>query len=354
MVVTTLTDLKRQVRWSDAHLCQCLGVRYGSFRRWRQRLTEGQPVRFRPGPKKVVPLALAELRGDLARLHHGQARTQGADALYRRYAAQLSRRELAALITTVRRAMVEERQAARRHVTWHIPGLVWALDDTELARYPYQILRLHQVQDLASRYKFLPFVGERIVGEAVAERLEQLFRQHGPPLVLKRDNGGNLNQEAVDVVLARYWVVPLNSPRQYPPYNGGMERAIREVKAPLRAQLHASGPTPAAEVQHWAERLAYDLNHRPRRALQGQVACRVFQDARPVLQAYTLRKRREVFDEMNALTWTLLQAQGVCTQDEADSIRRVAIEAWLQQHQVITITQDHRVLPVFLQRIAHK
>jgi hypothetical protein len=106
-------------------------------------------------------------------------------------------------------------------------------------------------------------------------------------------------------------------------------------------------------VQHWAERLAYELNHRPRRALQGQVACRVFQDARPVLPAYTLRKRREVFDEMNALTWTLMQAQGVCTPDEADSIRRVAIEAWLQQHQVITITQNHRVLPVFLQRIAH-
>ena len=187
----------------------------------------------------------------------------------------------------------------------------------------------------------------------VAQRLEELFRQHGPPLVLKRDNGGNLNQEAVDVVLARYWVVPLNSPRQYPPYNGGMERAIREVKAPLRAQLRANGPTPASEVQHWAERLVYELNHRPRRALQGQVACRVFKDARPVLQAYTLRKRREVFDEINALTWTLLQAQGVCTADETDSIRRVAIEAWLQQHQVITVTQNHRVLPLFLKKTAH-
>jgi hypothetical protein len=31
----------------------------------------------------------------------------------------------------------------------------------------------------------------------------------------------------------------------------------------------------------------------------------------------------------------------------------VVIEAWLQQHQVITITQNHRVLPVFLQQIAH-
>ncbi len=88
-------------------------------------------------------------------------------------------------------------------------------------------------------------------------------------------------------------------------------------------------------------------------APRGKRACRVFQDARPTLKAYTLRKRREVFDEINALTWTLMQAQGVYTQDEADSIRRVAVHAWLQDHRVITITQNHRVLPVFLQKIAH-
>jgi transposase InsO family protein len=353
MLILTLTQLKRQVHWSEQRLCRAVGVPYGSFRRWRARLAQGAPARGRPGPKKVVPLSLEELRGAVACLDHGGQRSQGTGALYRQVQAQISRRALAALVTTARRAAAEARQAALCHITWHVPGLVWSLDDTELARSPHQILRLHQVQDLASRYKFRPWVGERIVGETVAERLEQLFRQHGPPLVLKRDNGGNLNQHAVDVVLARYWVVPLNSPRQYPPYNGGMERAVRELKAPLRERLRAGGPLPAAEVQHWAELLAHELNHRPRRSLQGHVACRVFQDARPVLQSYTLRKRREVFDEINALTWTLLQAQGVCTQDEANIIRRVAIEAWLQQHQVITITQNHRVLPVFLQQIAH-
>jgi hypothetical protein len=50
------------------------------------------------------------------------------------------------------------------------------------------------------------------LGETVGVRLEQLFLQHGPPLVLKRDNGSNLNQQAVDEVLARYLVLPLNSP----------------------------------------------------------------------------------------------------------------------------------------------
>ena len=353
MVVTILTQLKSQVRWPYPRLCRVVGVPYGSFRRWKARLAQGAPVRGRPGPKKVVPLSLEELRGAVDGLDHGGQRSRGATALYRQYQTQISRRELAILIATVRRALAQQHQAALCHITWQVPGLVWSLDDTELARSPHQVLRLHQVQELASRYKFRPWVGERILGETVAEHLEQLFRQHGAPLVLKRDNGGNLNQHAVDVVLARYLVVPLNSPRQYPPYNGGMERAVREVKAPLRAKLRASGPLPAAEVQYWAELLAHDLNHRPRRSLQGQVACRVFQNARPALQAYTLRKRREVFDEINALTWTLMQAQGVCTQDEADMIRRVAVQAWLQKYRVITITQNHRVLPVFLPKIAH-
>jgi hypothetical protein len=353
MVVTTLTELNREVRWSYPRLCGCVGVPYGTFRRWQARLAQQQPTRVRPGPKKVMPLQLAELRGAVDGLDHGAQRSRGTGALCRQYQAQISRRELGALVTTARRALTAARQAALCRITWHAPGVVWSLDDTELARVNGHSLCLHQVQDLASRYKFLPWVEEQIVGETVAARLEQLFLQHGAPLVLKRDNGGNLNQAAVDAILARYWVMPLNSPRQYPPYNGGMERAIREVKAPLRAQLHRNGSTPVTEVQHWAERLAYELNHRPRRALHGHVACRVFQDGRPALQAYTLRKRREVFDEINALTWTLLQAQEVCTQDQADSIRRVAVETWLQKHRVITVTQQHRVLPLFLQKTAH-
>ena len=209
------------------------------------------------------------------------------------------------------------------------------------------------MQDLASRYKFPPWVGERVSGEAVARRLEQLFVQHGAPLVLKRDNGANLNQQAVDEVLARYLVMPLNSPPYYPRYNGGMERAIRELKTPLAAQLRASGPLPAAQLQSWAELLAEDLNHRPRRSLHGDVACRVFQDARPALRAYTLRRRRAFFDEINDLTRTLMETRCVRTHRQAEAARRLAVEGWLQRNGVITITQRTTVLPVFLRQMAH-
>ena len=353
MVITTLTQLKRQVRWPYQRLCRSLGVPYGSFRRWKHRLERGEPARFPPGPKKVAPLHREELHGDLARLHHGRQRSRGVGAVYRLYQPQVSRRALQALTETLRRELAQQRQAECHHITWHVPGLVWSLDNAALASVSSHLLRLHQVQDLASRYKFPPWVGERIVGETVAARLEHLFVRYGPPLVLKRDNGSNLNQRAVDEVLARYLVMPLNSPPHYPPYNGGIEGAIRELKPPLVEQIRASGPIPASQVQGWAEVLAHDLNHRPRRCLGGQVACRVFQDARPALKAYTRRKRREIFDAINDLTRTLMQVRVVHPQRQAETARRLAVETWLQRNGVITITQNRKVLPVFLKQIAH-
>jgi hypothetical protein len=177
--------------------------------------------------------------------------------------------------------------------------------------------------------------------------------QHGPPLVLKRDNGSNLNQQAVDAVLARYLVMPLNSPPHYPPYNGGMECAVREMKTPLAEKILAGGPPSESQVQAWAEVLAHELNHRSRGCLDGHIACRVFQDAKPALQAYTLRKRREIFDGINELTQALIQALAVHTQRQAETARRRAVETWLQRNGVITITQNKQVLPIFPEKTAH-
>ncbi len=132
-----------------------------------------------------------------------------------------------------------------------------------------------------------------------------------------------------------------------------MECAVRELKPPLVEKLRASGPILASQVQAWAEVLAHALNHRPRRCLAGQVACRVFQDARPAPKAYTLRKRREVFDAISALTRRLMQARAVHTQRQAETARRLAVETWLQLNGVITIIQNKKVLPIFLKEIAH-
>ena len=353
MIVTTLTRVKRQVRWPYPRLCASLALPYSSFRRWKHRLEGGEPAIFKPGPQKVAPLKREELHLHLYRLKHGRQRSRGVGSLYRQYQGQISRRDLQALTETVRREFTQQRQAELRRITWHVPGLVWSLDDTQLVRLASHQLHLHQVQDLASRYKFTPLVGDRALGETVAGRLEQLFLRHGPPLVLKRDNGSNLNHQAVDEVLTRYLVIPLNSPPHYPPYNGGMECALRELKTPLVEKILTSRPLTESQVQVWAEGLAHELNHRSRGCLDGQVACEVFQDAKPAMKAYTLRKRKETFDWINELTLTLIQVWAVHTQRQADTVRRLAVETWLQRNGVITITQNKEVLPVSLEQFTH-
>ncbi|HXX24488.1 MAG TPA: hypothetical protein VEO19_15180, partial [Terriglobia bacterium] len=249
MIVTTLSRLKPQVHWPYSRLCASLGLSYATFRRWQHRLEHGQPAFRKPGPRKVAPLNLEELHIAVCHLPHGRQRSRGVNRLYRQHQDQISRRDLEALTRTVRRELAHQHQAELRHITWQVPGLVWSLDDAELVRFVDHKLYLHQVQDLASRYKFTPWVGEQVLGETVAVHLEQLFLLHGPPLVLKRDNGSNLNQQAVDEVLARYLVMPLNSPPHYPPYNGGMECAVRELKTPLREKILAHDQSPDFQVQ---------------------------------------------------------------------------------------------------------
>jgi transposase InsO family protein len=353
MVVAILTQLKQQVGWPYQRLCGSLGVSYGNFRRWKHRLACGQPAFSKPGPKKVIPLDLDELRGEVDLLQHGGQRSRGVGPLYRQYHSQISRRDLEVLTETVRRELHEQHQAELRHLTWHLPGSVWSLDDAELARGADQKLHLHQVQDLASRYKFTPLVGEQVLGETVALHLEQLFERHRPPLVLKRDNGSNLNHHAVEEVLRRYLVVPLNSPPHYPPYNGGMEHAVRELKTPLLEKILAHGSMPESQVQLWAEVLAHDLNHRLRPCLHGQVACQVFQRARSAMKVYTPRKRREVFDWINELTTMLIQVWAVRTPRQVETARRLAVETWLQRNGLITVSQNPKVLPIFPEKFAH-
>jgi hypothetical protein len=54
--------------------------------------------------------------------------------------------------------------------------------------YEWQII---PVQDPASRYRFRRLVSGQLDGRQIAIHLESLFRQHGAPAFLKRDNGSS-------------------------------------------------------------------------------------------------------------------------------------------------------------------
>jgi len=125
MMVTTLSRLKPQVHWPYSRLCASLGLPYGSFRRWQHRLEHGQPALSKPGPHKVVPLHMEELRVALCHLPHGRQRSRGIGRLYRQYQDQISRRELQALTKTVRRELAHQHHGTTpHHLAGSRPGLV--------------------------------------------------------------------------------------------------------------------------------------------------------------------------------------------------------------------------------------
>lgn len=342
-IVNQLRRLHEQIGCPYRPLCASASVAYPTFMRWHGRVARGQPVLSKPGPKPVGALDLAGLQAQLCVLSHGAQRSHGTAVLYATHRTAISRRDFQELVEETRRQTLRERQANLRRVHWHLPGTVWSVDPTVvvLARDAgRQKLLILPVLDLASRYKLPPLAGQRLTGGLVAARLEELFRQFGAPLVLKRDNGSNLNSEAVNEVLARWLVIPLNSPPHYPPYNGSIERAQRELKDALRPRLLAA---PDSDVAALAVLTVHELNHRPRRCLLGKTACEKFAGANANLRGYTCRRRKEMFDQIRELAMNLMLEQPARTQGHADAAWRQAVETWLQQHGIITISEPKSV-----------
>jgi len=66
-----------------------------------------------------------------------------------------------------------------------------------------------------------------------------------------------------------------------------------------------------------------------------------------------ISRYKEIFDWINELTMTRIQVLAVHPQRQAETARRLAVETWLQRNGVITITQNPKVLPTFLEQFAH-
>jgi transposase InsO family protein len=342
-IVNQLQTLHEQVAQSYRPLCRASAVPYSTFQRWSGRVARGEPVLQKPGPKPVGVLDIAALREQLRGLEHGRHRSRGAPALYAQHRARISRRGFQGFLEETRREVLRERHADTRRIQWLVPGTVWSMDPTELVVVrdgQRQKLPVLPVLDLASRYKLPPLIGARLTGDVVAARLDELFAKFGAPLVLKRDNGSNLNSEEVEEVLRRWFVIPLNSPAYYPPYNGGMERSQRDLKDALRPRLLESpdGLTPSLVVG-----VVHDLNHHPRRCLRGHTACEQFAGAKHNLSGYTRRRRKELVKQIHELAMNIMLEQPVQTQGHADVAWRRAVETLLQQQGIIAILEPKSV-----------
>ncbi len=310
----------------------CGPVPYPSVMRWRRRQRQGMPLCQRPGPKKTEPFNAARFYPLLRELNSGPSRTPGTAELYAPFAAALSRRQFQALVQELR----EDHLRDMKHLTWRHPGTAWSCDATE--QDDHQIIL---VQDLAARYRFQPLVLAQLEGERIAAHLAVLFRRHGAPLFLKRDNGSPFNCQEVDDVMARFGVLPLNNPPRCPRYNGAIEKSIRDFKAALRERLQCRRSVPA-NFTLTVELTAHDLNHRTRRCLHGRTACATFHDA--------AQRRRWNRREHKVIFRLLLRAFGqrIGLLSDEDRRRRHAaawrstVEHWLRCQHLITIRQNHK------------
>src|SRR5690348_9381239 len=315
----------------------CEPVAYASVMRWRQRQRQDLPLWQCPGPKKSVPLNWAEFYPLLRDLQHGRVRTPGTTELHQRFADSLSRRQLTGLVQDYRQGQLD----CMKRIEWLRPGLAWSIDATEYGEDGQQII---PVQDLASRYRFRPLVLDQLDGRQIATHLETLFRQHGAPLFLKRDNGSPFNHHAVDTVLARFGVLPLNNPPHFPRYNGSMEKGIRDFKYALALRQQPS----TGEVELLAEVLAHELNHRPRRCLKGRTACAVFHDDAQRLR-WTKAQRKIIFRLLLRHFGAMIEKAANGRHPNTATLWRVTVESWLRRQGLISIRQNknQNVSPTF-------
>jgi len=336
-------QIRRDTGVTFAAQCGAAKISYSSFMRWRARARRREePVR-RPGPGPVGFRDWDRLVADILALHHGRRRTRGTAALLERYRGRLSRREVAAWVRHVRQNLSDEQAAATVHIEWRTPCLVWAMDGVELTGLGDS--NLQTVQDLGSRYKFPPLPAESLCGEGIAGHLDTLFRRFGPPLFLKRDNGGNQNHPAVNDVLATYGVIPVNSPLAYPQYNGGIEHAQGEFQRVLADLALGHSTLPEEHLEAYAAAAAGQLNHQPLRCLGRRTACEVFTAGRNS-GMIDRRERKEVTDELIAMTAGYLELANDWRLVTANKAWRLAVETWLLAHRAISVTPN-RVSPTF-------
>jgi len=309
-MIAVVDQVKRTWPVSYPAICRELAVPRSSLLRWQHRQRSGAELIRRPGPPKVQPLNLNALQDEVRALAHGRQRTHGTGTLYLRHSAEISRRDLQALVVATRRELQQEQAALARRVEWLVPGLVWSMDDMQRPWLDPDPLRgrdvghLHAVMDLASRYTLRSLgAAELADGARVAASLQGLIAQYGPPLFLKMDGGSNFHHQAVRQLLAARGIIPLVSPPHYPPYNGGIERQHQVVLGRLGGLLGDRSVSPGELV--WACGVAgHEANHIQRRILGHQTACQALAGGRPLLARFGRRQREEVFGQIKDLPLT--------------------------------------------------
>ena len=351
-MINGATTIAVQTGKSLYWICDTMIFPYNSLLRWMERNDAGRAVLKRPGPSFIPEINIDTLKEEISSLDHGRKRSKGSTRLYERHKGTISRRDFSAILKDIRAKSAGAELAGMDRITWHEPGVCWAMDGTEYKAFDKKI-HAQQISDSATNYRFPAIAGAgEPLGEEVAAHLECLFGKYGAPLFLKRDNGGNQNHSAVNDVLVEYSVIPINSPCNYPQYNGSVEKAQDEFKKELDRLLRYSLTEPGEHIEAYVNYAINNINHNPKRLLKGINSCRAFFGSKK--RKYLKKERREIYNWIIKHTASILNHMEKQYSTNAATAFRVACGTWLRNNGLITVSKKEKVLPLFIQNISHK
>jgi transposase InsO family protein len=254
---------------------------------------------------------------------------------------------LADLVGDYRRVYQHDHRLVVEELQWTAPGLVWAVDHTQ----PPQPIdgvysQVLAVRDLASglQLAWTPVI------DATADRvlvvLSTLFAMHGPPLVLKSDNGSAFLSDRWEDLLKLWRIAPLLSPPRTPRYNGACEAGIGAAKirtAYLAARHGRAGRWTCDDLEaarQWANEHHYPWGLTAGTPAERFAARQPFAAAQRVaflddIQTFETQYQTEVYAENVPLT-AILRAL----------IRRRAVRRALVEHGLLLITRRSIPQPI--------
>lgn len=257
-------------------------------------------------------------------------------SIHRGFAADLSRREAAAIVARVRAELADELQV----LEWLRPGAVWAMDwKTPPAPIDGRYVAVLVVRDLATGALLLAQPVPDTTGETTGRALDGLLVEHGPPpLVMKSDNGSNLICDEAQAPLRAADVELLRSPPGTPSYNGACEAGIGSLatRAAHEAARHGRPGRWSSDDVEAARRQANELTLHPE--LGGRTAAEAWAARAPITEEERALFRAAVARQRVVAARHLAEAgEDLAAPRTQQAIERLAIKEALVERGLLSI-----------------
>jgi transposase InsO family protein len=326
--------------WTFDRFCSELGIEASTLRGWRGNVGKAaEPLGAKPG------IATLAEKDDIF-------------AFLLLWKGDVTQRELKAEFPRIPRAELGRLHWAFHHnygdivdryLIWNHTGTVWAMDYSH-AESPIDGICpcLLVIRDLASGFILAALPTRRATAKQVRRLLRLLFVRHGPPLVIKTDNGSHFTEHRVQRLLADAGVTVLLSPARTPRYNGAIEAGIGALKHRI---FHAANHR--GEADSWTgDDLAIareQANHTPCQALPHATP-----HSRWQARAEITREQRDAFlDKVAEIQDAMVRDEplrGLEKPRSEATIRRHAIAAALKRRGYLDIRRRHVCQPLVEQK----